>query len=75
MNCALALLEWTAATTAVWFAVEASGTGSTLSILTAAVCAIVAGLARQLAFRGMLAREMDALYGRLRLGVSRGGAR
>ena len=71
----LVILEWAAASAAVWFAAEASGTGSTLSLLTAAVSAIVAGLARQPAFRSLCAREMEALYGRLRSGVSRGGAR
>ncbi|MCF4125016.1 hypothetical protein [Methylobacterium sp. SyP6R] len=75
MIVAYAFLEWAAAGTAVWFAVEASGTGSTLSILTVAVSAIVAGLARQLAFQAMRARDMDALYDRLRLAVPRGGAR
>lgn len=70
----LVIVEWAAATAAAGFAVEASASGSTLSMLTAAVCAISAGMARQLAFQGRLAREMDALCGRLGLG-SRGGVR
>ncbi|WP_288581996.1 hypothetical protein [uncultured Methylobacterium sp.] len=70
----LVIVEWVAATAAVGFAVEASASGSTLSMLTAAVCAIAAAMARQLAFQGRLVREMDALCGRLGLG-RQGGAR
>lgn len=70
----LVIVEWVAATVAVGFAVEASASGSTLSMLTAAVCGIAAAMARQLAFQGRLAREMDALCGRLGLG-RQGGAR
>lgn len=74
MTLTFALLEWTAAAAAVWFAVEASGTGSTLSMLTAAMCAIAAGMVRQFAFQAMRTRDMDALCARLGL-RSRGGAR
>lgn len=70
----LVIVEWVAATAAIGFAVEASASGSTFSILTAAVCGIAAAMARQLAFQGRLAREMDALCGRLGLG-RQGGAR
>ncbi|KMO32500.1 hypothetical protein [Methylobacterium aquaticum] len=70
----LVILEWAAAAAAAGFAVEASASGSTLSILTAAVCAIAAGMARQLAFQAMRARDMEALCARLGI-TPQGGAR
>lgn len=75
MSVCLVFLEWGSIIAAAWCAAEAQAAASPFLAMVAVMAAVIAGLTRSLALQGMLTREMDALYGRLRLGMPRGGTR